>query len=82
LYRANSGFTLPNCWVSFYSPSWWSGGVILTVVDLVYIGNRNLSPSILETLQNILRREVSTVGKDVRIVHEAKDLIRNLEKST
>lgn len=78
MHGPNTGFALPQGWVRLYSPGWWSCRVVLTVVDLVHIGDRDLPPPILEPLENLLGCDFSAVAEDVGVVEEAQDLIGNL----
>lgn len=78
MHGADAGFALPQGRVRLYSPGWWSCRVVLTVVDLVDLSDRDLPPSILEPLENLLGCDLSAVAEDVGVVEEAKDLVGNL----
>lgn len=70
--------SLPDRWVRFNSPGWWPCGVILAIVHLVDIRNRDLTSAVLESLEDILGREIAAVTEDIWVIEKAEDFIRDL----
>jgi hypothetical protein len=68
LYVSYRRLALPQSRVGLYSPRWRSSGTLLAIVDLIDIGDGNLSSSFLESLHYFLGGEFTAAAEKIRIV--------------